>query len=69
MNVDKKRQELASYRLREAKESLEEAEFLLLGKKSPRSVINRAYYAMFYAVLALLVYEPYASSKHSPWLF
>ena len=65
MNVDKKRQELASYRLREAKESLEEAEFLLLGKKSPRSVINRAYYAMFYAVLALLVYEPYASSKHS----
>ena len=35
------------------------------GKKSPRSVINRAYYAMFYAVLALLVYEPYASSKHS----
>lgn len=28
-------------------------------------MINRAYYAMFYAVLALLIYEPYASSKHS----
>jgi len=27
--------------------------------------INRAYYSMFYAVLALLVYEPYSSSKHS----
>jgi len=30
VNVDKKRQELARYRLRKAKESLEEAEFLLL---------------------------------------
>ena len=27
--------------------------------------MNRTYYAMFYAVLALLVYEPYSSSKHS----
>lgn len=35
------------------------------GKKSPRSIINRAYYAMFYAVLALLVYQPYSSSKHA----
>ena len=28
-------------------------------------MINRAYYGMFYAVLALLIFEPYASSKHS----
>jgi len=28
-------------------------------------VVNRIYYGMFYAVLALLIYEPYASSKHS----
>ena len=38
---------------------------MLFGKKSPRSIINRAYYAMFYAVLALLIFEPFSSSKHS----
>ena len=53
------------YRLQQAKETLDEAEFLLKGKKSPRAVINRAYYAMFYALLALLIFEPYSSSKHS----
>jgi uncharacterized protein len=57
--------ELARYRMKEAEESIDEAAFLLQGKKSPRAVINRAYYAMFYAVLALLIFEPYASSKHS----
>lgn len=65
MTAEEKRTELARYRIRQAAESLEEAEFLLSGGKSPRSVINRAYYAMFYAVLALLVNEPYASSKHT----
>ena len=42
----------------------DEAVYLLKGNKNPRSVINRLYYAMFYAVLALLVYEQFASSKH-----
>jgi len=65
LTVEQKKHQLARYRIKQAEESLEEAEFLLLGRKSPRSVINRAYYAMFYAVLALLVYEPYSSSKHS----
>lgn len=65
MTSEEKRQELIRYRLRQAEESLEEAAFLLSGRKSPRSVINRAYYAMFYAVLALLVNEPYTSSKHA----
>lgn len=65
MTVDEKRRELSQYRLKQAAESLEEAEFLMSGKMSPRSIINRAYYAMFYAVLALLVNEPYASSKHT----
>lgn len=63
--IEEKKHELARYRIKQAEESLEEARFLLSGRKSPRSVINRAYYAMFYAVLALLVYEPYSSSKHS----
>ena len=56
---------LAQYRLEQAGESLDEAKFLLSVKKSPRSIINRLYYAMFYAILALLIYEPYSSSKHS----
>ena len=65
MTSDDKKHELAKYRIKQAEESIEEAKFLLSGRKSPRSIINRAYYAMFYAVLALLVYEPYSSSKHS----
>lgn len=65
MTIEEKRGELAKYRIKQAEESLEEAKFLLSGNKSPRSVINRVYYAMFYSVLALLIYEPYSSSKHS----
>ena len=65
MSVEADRKALARYRLEQAGESLDEAEFLLSGEKSPRSIINRAYYAMFYAILALLIYEPYSSSKHS----
>ena len=57
--------ELARYRLKQAEESIDESAFLLQGNKSPRSVINRAYYGMFYALLALLIFESYASSKHS----
>lgn len=65
MNIAEKKRELALYRLGQAEESLDEAKFLYEGHKSPRSVINRAYYAMFYSVLALLIFEPYSSSKHS----
>lgn len=65
MTSEDKKKGLALYRLQQAEEALDEAEFLYRGKKSPRSVINRAYYAMFYAILALLIFEPYASSKHS----
>lgn len=65
MTSDAKKYELSKYRIKQAEESLEEARFLLAGRKSPRSIINRAYYAMFYAVLGLLVYESYSTSKHS----
>lgn len=65
MTAEDKKVELASYRIKQAEESLEEARFLMSGGKSPRSVINRTYYSMFYAILALLVYEPFSSSKHS----
>ena len=65
MTVESNMRELALNRLQQAEESLEEAEYLFNGNKSPRSVINRAYYAMFYAILALLIFEKYSSSKHS----
>ena len=65
MSSESDKQALVKYRLQQAEESLEEARFLFSGNKSPRSVINRAYYSMFYAILALLIYEPYSSSKHS----
>jgi uncharacterized protein (UPF0332 family) len=65
LSIKEKQVLLAKYRLEQAKESIDEAGYLFSGKKSPRSIINRAYYAMYYAVLALLVFEKFISSKHS----
>jgi hypothetical protein len=65
MTIEDKKRELALNRIKQAEESLEEAVYLFDGIKSPRSVINRAYYAMFYAILALLIFEKFGSSKHS----
>jgi uncharacterized protein (UPF0332 family) len=65
MSIDEKKKSLAEHRLIQAAESLEEARYLIEGGKSLRSVANRIYYGMFYAVLALLIYEPFSSSKHT----
>ncbi len=65
MSIEEGKRQLALYRIQQAEESLDEAQYLLAGNKSPRSVINRAYYSMFYSILALLIFEPYSSSKHS----
>ena len=65
MSAEERKQELALYRIKQAYESLDEAKFLMKGGKSVRSVINRLYYSMFYAILGLLVFEEYSSSKHS----
>ena len=65
MSIDEKRKLLVKHRLQQAAESLQEAQYLFTGGKSLRSVVNRIYYSMFYSVLALLIYEPYESSKHS----
>lgn len=43
------------YRLRQAEETLAEAEKMVEENFSSRSIVNRAYYAMFYAVLALFL--------------
>lgn len=55
---------LIRYRLSQAHDSLEEAKFLLDGGKSLRSVMNRLYYALFYAALALLQEKKIGTSKH-----
>lgn len=43
------------YRLKQAEETLSDAERMVQEDFSPRSVTNRAYYSMFYAVLALFL--------------
>ena len=57
-------QALVTYRLEQANESLEAAR-TLLDKNLIRPSVNRAYYAMFYAVLALLAQGKKETSKHS----
>lgn len=61
MTVDKN---LLKYRLTKARETLEDAK-LLLSENRLNSTMNRLYYSLFYAVLALLETKGFASSKHS----
>jgi uncharacterized protein len=61
------RDTLLSYRIKQAEETLADAEIMAKANLSPRSIINRAYYAMFYAVLALFLKTNVTlkTSKHS----
>ncbi len=56
---------LIRLRLENAIETLHAAHTLYEHNASPKSIVNRAYYAMFYATLALLVTTEGHSSKHS----
>ena len=58
---------LLGYRLKQAEETLSDAEKMLQGNFSSRSIINRAYYSMFYGVLALFLYSDIntRTSKHA----
>lgn len=56
---------LIRLRLENAREPLQAAHTLYEHGSSPRSIINRAYYAMFCAALALLVTVDRHSVKHS----
>lgn len=49
------KESLVAYRINQAKETLEDAHKILMAGGSARSVVNRAYYAAFYAVLALFL--------------
>lgn len=59
------KQQLITYRMERARETLKDAHVLNIQEGSPESIINRAYYAMFYAALALLTTQGKGSSKHS----
>ena len=59
---------LVGYRMQEAHTALADAEFLAASNRSAQSIVNRAYYAMFYAVLALAQYKGEIPAKHSGML-
>ena len=59
------KQAVINYRLQRAQETLSDAHLLFKQGGSLWSVVNRAYYAMFYAVLALLTSIGKGASKHS----
>jgi uncharacterized protein (UPF0332 family) len=60
-------QTLFIYRMNEAEETLADARAMLEAGISPRSIVNRTYYAMFYSILALFIHEnvEHRTSKHS----
>jgi len=55
---------LVRYRMDQAHETVREAK-ILLDQDAWRGATNRAYYAMFYAVLALMATRQLSASKHS----
>jgi uncharacterized protein (UPF0332 family) len=56
---------LRRYRLEQAESALSDAHLLLEHHGSNVGIVNRSYYAMFYAVLALLQDRSTVPSKHS----
>ncbi|MBC7332926.1 MAG: HEPN domain-containing protein [Actinobacteria bacterium] len=56
--------DLAKYRLEKARNTLSDAK-KYINNATLESTVNRIYYAMFYAVNALLITKGLASSKHS----
>ncbi len=61
------RETIFGYRMRQTEETLSDVVRMLEAGFSPRTIVNRSYYAMFYAVLALFIHSntPHKTSKHS----
>jgi uncharacterized protein (UPF0332 family) len=61
------RETLLRYRIKQAEETLADAEAMKRDRLSTRSIVNRAYYAMFYALLGLFLKANVTlkTSKHS----
>jgi len=62
--MNKEYRDLIQYRIEQANESIDSAELLLKNEKY-RPSVNRSYYAMFYAILALIIPTKHKTSKHS----
>ena len=56
--------DLVQYRLRRARETLQDAHILANAKRW-NPCVNRLYYACFYVVSALLIWQGLSSSKHT----
>jgi len=56
---------LIKHRIEQAQTALDDAKFLKDGNRSPQSIVNRAYYAVFYSALALLQLVGKVPSKHT----
>ncbi len=66
MKQDKSyKKDLIQYRLELAHEMLRDARLLKENDGSPVSIVNRSYYSVFYAALALLVTVDTEPSKHA----
>ena len=59
------KKDLIQYRLESAREMLRDARVLEENGGSPVSIVNRAYYSVFYAALALLVTADVEPTKHT----
>ncbi len=55
---------LIQYRMERSHATLQDAQILYEQNGDPASIVNRAYYAMFYAALAILVTVGQEPSKH-----
>ncbi len=64
---DEKRKILISYRIEQAKETIDEAELLIANNKY-RAAISRIYYGMFYCLLGLALKYQFETSKHQQLL-
>ena len=60
-------QDVAKYKLEQAKDDLDSAK-LLLGAEKYKAANNRAYYSCFHAVDSVLALEPIAFKKHKDTL-
>jgi len=58
------RKSLLNYRIQQAKETIELAEFLI-GSNKLTVAVNRIYYGMYYALSALALKHKFETSKHA----
>lgn len=61
---DNEKKAIIEYRIKQAFDSADVAEFLILNQKIPAAV-NRIYYSVFYSLIALALQFGYKTSKHT----